>query len=138
MNNLDNAGYGRFIDFKDITHDSLFGVLYEMLTNVKYSRRAKEVSAIFNDNIVHPMIEHVIKFRGAKHLKSLAADMSRFIYLSLDVIEVNLVIGIGIIVACFWSIKYILSILFGCLLRRNAVDFNKKLQLMKFIYNNLN
>lgn len=105
---VQQAGYGKFMDFRDITDDSLIGVLNEMLTDRKYSNRAKEIAAVFGDNIVHPMdefiwwIEHVIKFRGAKHLKSHAAEMSLFTYLLLDVILVNLGLLLMIIsISCF-------------------------------------
>lgn len=62
--------------------------------------KAKQTSAIFKDNIVHPMeeamfwIEHVAKFKGAKHLKSHAANMSWFTYLLLDVLLVNILAGL--------------------------------------------
>lgn len=95
---VDSAGYGKFLDFRDINQESLSNVLNEMLSSDKYSQRAKEVSAIFNENAVHPMdefmwwIEHVIKFRGAKYLKSSATDMSFFTYLLLDVLLVEITI----------------------------------------------
>lgn len=135
---IKSAGYGKFLDFKDITHESLYGVLNEMLTDSKYSRRAKEISAVFNDNAVHPMdefifwIEHVIKFRGVQHLKSRAANMSVFTYLSLDVIAVNLVIGLGIVFVCLGFIKLFVFIFFVCLyecfFRKNLINSNKKVQ----------
>lgn len=57
-----------------------------------------EISAIFKDNVVHPMdefiwwVEHVIKFRGANYLKSHAIDMPFFTYLLLDVWLVKLIV----------------------------------------------
>ena len=93
---MENAGYGKYMDFRDITSESLFGVLNEMLTDNKYSNKAKEISAIFKDNAIHPMdefvwwVEHVIKFKGAKYLKSHAIDMPIFTYFLLDVWLANL------------------------------------------------
>lgn len=52
---VEKAGYGRFMRFKDITTDSLSTVLKEMLAEKKYLEKAKEISAIFNDNIIPPM-----------------------------------------------------------------------------------
>lgn len=118
---IENAGYGKHLSFHDVTHESLYGTLNEMLNDNKYANRAKEISAIFTDNIVHPMdefvwwIEHVIKFRGAKYLKSHAANMSLFTYLLVDVMLVNIVIFIVII----FGIYYIIARL--CL-RKKSVD----------------
>lgn len=108
---IEKAGYGKLLDFRNINHESLGRYLNEMLSDNKYSKRAKEVSAIFNDNIVHPMdefmwwIEYVIKFRGAKHLKSAAVDMSLFTYLLLDVLLVNLVVIFAVIFTAYFLIK---------------------------------
>lgn len=108
---VEKAGYGKVLAFNDITDESLHSVLNEMLTDDKYSRRAKEISAVFNNNVVHPMdefvfwIEHVIKFRDAKHLKSHAANMSLFSYLLVDVIAVNLALAAAIIISIYFVIK---------------------------------
>lgn len=102
---IERVGYGKILHFNEITHESLYNILAEMLTSPKYSTRAKEFSAIFGENPVHPMdefifwIEYVIKFRGAKHLKSHAANMLLFTYLLLDVILVSLAI-ISTIIFC--------------------------------------
>lgn len=108
---VESAGYGKYLSFNEITHQSMFDAVDELLTDKKYSNRAKEIAAVFGDNIVHPMdefiwwIEHVIKFRGAKHLKSHAADMSLFTYLLLDVILVNLAIMSIVSFGIFYLIR---------------------------------
>lgn len=102
------AGYAKLLSFHEITHDSLLHTLQDMLTNRQYMLQAKEISSVFRHNLIHPMdefvwwIEYVIKFRGAKHLKSIAAEMSVFTYLMLDVLIVN-VIGI---VAVGFAIRF--------------------------------
>lgn len=103
---VEKAGYGRFMRFKDITRDSLSALLKEMLTEKKYLEKAKEISAIFNDNIVPPMdqamwwIEYVARHKGAKHLKSSAVNMNWCSYLLLDVVLVTII--------CFFILLYIL------------------------------
>lgn len=78
------------LPFLDITAERLSFILNEMLTNVSYYNRAKELSKLFNDNLVHPMdeaifwIEHIIRTKGT-HLKSNAVNMSWFSYLLLDI-----------------------------------------------------
>lgn len=107
----EQAGYAKVLHFRDITHESLKGTLGEMLTDNKYAVRAKEISSIFRDNLVHPMdeffwwIEHVIKFRGAKHLKSHAAEMSLFTYLLVDVMLVNVIALIIFAFGIYFVIK---------------------------------
>lgn len=88
-----NGGHALRLPFSEITFETLSSNLNELLTNKSYYNRAKEVSRLFNDNLVHPMdeamfwIEYVIRSGdGAKHLKSHAIHMSWFSYLMLDII----------------------------------------------------
>lgn len=105
------AGYAKRLNFQDITHETLHDALNEMLTDKKYAMRAKEIASLFSDNIVHPMdefvwwIEHVIKFRGAKHLKSHAANLSLFTYLLLDVILVNIIVILVVTFGIYFFIE---------------------------------
>lgn len=92
------AGNALQLPFLDITAESLSALLNELLTNKSYYNRAKELSKLFNDNLVHPMdeaifwIEYVIRAKGAKHLKSNAVNMSWFSYLLLDIFLLPIVI----------------------------------------------
>lgn len=43
---IESKGYGKFIDFKDVTHESFHALINEMITDKKYSNRAKEISGI--------------------------------------------------------------------------------------------
>lgn len=112
---IEDKGIGKWIDFRNITKESLLHKLNEMLTNKEYAIRAKELSVIFRDNLVHPMeefiwwIEHVIKFNGATYLKSHAAEMSLFTYLLLDVILMNLVICTIILMTFYYSFKHMIN-----------------------------
>lgn len=126
---IQSAGYGKFMDFKDITLDTLHGALNELLNDKKYLNRAKEIAAVFGDNLRPPMdefiywCEYVIKFRGAKHLKSAAIDMPLFTYLLLDVILVNLIIASVAIFSVYYLIKRLLL-----LFKKKNVKSNKKQQ----------
>lgn len=96
--------------------------------NKPYLEKAKHTSAVFRDNVVHPLdeavfwIEHVAQFKGTKHLKSHAINMSWFTYLSLDVILANLLRVFIVYVA----LRRLVNILF----RKNptAKDLKKKLK----------
>lgn len=124
---VESVGYGKFMDFRSITKGSLYGTLDEMLTDDKYSKKAKEISAIFKENQVHPMddfiwwVEYVIKFRGAKHLKSVAVDIPLFSYLLIDVILVNLLA----IFASTFGVYYIIK---RVLFRKKNINSSKKQQ----------
>lgn len=73
-------GYAKHMDFNEINTETLVNAIREMTTNKSYLNKARDISAVFKDNVVHPMnetmfwIEHVAKFRGAKHLKSYAVE----------------------------------------------------------------
>lgn len=92
------SGYGKYVSFFDITTETLSNLLQEMIEDKTYLNKAKEVSSVFKTNLVEPMreatfwIEYVCQFAGAPHLKSHAANMSWFSYLSLDILCVVFVL----------------------------------------------
>lgn len=122
------AGYGQMIQFNVINDETLYKTLNEVLTNKAYSKKAKDLSAKFNHNLVHPMdeamwwIEYVCKFKGASHLKSHAVNMSWFSYLLLDI----LIATLFIILITIFTIVYLLKKVFGRSKKMNNNDFNKK------------
>lgn len=101
------SGNALMLPFSDLTAEALSAALEEILTNKEYYDRAKEISRLFNDNLVHPMdeaifwIEYVMRSKGAKHLKSHAAYMSWISYLLLDI----LIIPVIAIVIVYFAIK---------------------------------
>lgn len=99
------SGYGKFIKHQEITKESFTSIINELTSDNSYSNEANYESAIFKDNLAHPMdeamfwVEHVAKFKGAKHLKSHAVKLSSFQYLLLDIVLVNIsLIFVGLIV----------------------------------------
>lgn len=108
---IERAGCGKFLRHQEITEEIFSNAVNELISDATFLRRAKETAAIFNDNLVHPMdeamfwIEHVAKFKGAKHLKSCAVNMSWFTYLLLDVFLVNLLAVAAILIVLYSIIK---------------------------------
>lgn len=104
-------GYGKSLNFRDMTKESLNEVLQEILLNSSYTNKAREMSAIYGDNLVNPLdeamfwIEYVCRHRGAKHLKSHAVHMPTYKILLLDVIALTFIVGIFLIVLLFWLVK---------------------------------
>lgn len=106
-----NAGYARYLNFNEITMELLYSTILELIENPTYANKAKHMSVLYSDNLVHPMdeaiywIEYVCRHRGAKHLKSHAVNMSWFSYLLLDVLLVNLLIAILIVLGLYFGFK---------------------------------
>lgn len=105
------SGNALMLQFSKLTNESFSSALDEMLSNKVYFNRAKEISRLFNDNLVHPMeeamfwIEYVIRSKGAAHLKSNASNMSWFSYLLLDI----LIVPFAIIAIIYFMIKLLLQ-----------------------------
>lgn len=105
-----NAGYGRYLKFADVTKDALLEIVQEMVSNKSYLNKAKEVSAIYRDNLVDPMeeamfwIEYVCRHRGAKHLKSNAINMNWFSYLLLDVLVASIFVLVLFVFLIYFAI----------------------------------
>ncbi len=77
----------------------------------RYRDRMQEISRIFRDRplslqetVVH-WTEYVLKYKGAAHLNSAAADMPLYQYLLLDVICFVAIVVAGIICGCYYCIK---------------------------------
>lgn len=105
------AGYAKMLDFKTISTDLLTNAVNEMMINTSYADKMREISSIYSDNLVHPMdetmfwIEYVIRYSGAKHLKSYATNMTWFSYLLLDILLVNLLIICSIVILVVFLIR---------------------------------
>lgn len=114
------------LDNREITEETFSKAVNQIISNESYLIKAKETSAIFKDNIAHPMdvamywIEYVAKFKGAKHLKSHAVQMSWFTYLLLDVLLVNLLA----VFAVFFVLRMIFRKL--CCKAKPQKDLKKK------------
>lgn len=122
-----DKGYGLILNSADVTRDTLTDKIETLVYDKQYSQRAKEVSNIFNDNLVHPMdqsifwIEYVIRHKGAIHLKSAAVNMPLYVYYLLDVLVVLIVVPI-ILIALLVKICSCLC----CRLKNRQVKKEKK------------
>lgn len=109
----ERVGYAKQLHLNELNTDSLVNTIWEMTTDKLYLNHAKYFSEVFKDNAIHPIddavywIEHVAKFRGAKHLKSHAVYMSWFSYLLLDVFFVIIVGLLSTVVILHLIIKII-------------------------------
>lgn len=121
------GGYGEFLNHHELTEQIVHAAINGIISNSNYLNKAKHTSAVFHENLVSPMdeamfwIEHVAKFKGAKHLKSHAVNMSWFTYLLVDVFLVNLLAVLLVV--------FVLNRLIGMIFRRKTIvkkDSEKK------------
>lgn len=116
MNNANKAGYAISLQFTNITEKSLSWSLNELIENPSYSRKIQEISKIFRDRPISALdetiywIEHVIRHKGANHIRSSAVNMSWFTYFLLDVITFFGLVTIGIIVMLYKLIAIMMTV----------------------------
>lgn len=109
---LGSLGIARTLSIEQVTEEQLFVELNKVLQNQIYAAKAKEVGEIFNDNMMHPMdeamywIEHVIKSKGAKYLKSKAVHLCWLQYVQLDV----WILPFAILIAFYLLVKITIGI----------------------------
>nr|WEU75319.1 uridine diphosphate-glycosyltransferases 39B20 [Glyphodes pyloalis] len=88
---IQEAGFGKLLQFHEITEETLDKMLNEVLNNESYSNKAKEVSQRFRDRPMTPLdtavywIEYVIRNKGASYMKNSGLKMSWIAYNMLDV-----------------------------------------------------
>lgn len=86
-------GYGLVLQFDHLTKETLIASINELTTDPNFKVQVEAASALFKDNAVSPMneamfwVEHAIRTKGAKHLKSTSVDLCWCKYLLLDVIS---------------------------------------------------
>ncbi|KAJ9601562.1 hypothetical protein L9F63_000305 [Diploptera punctata] len=101
MKKTESLGFGKLLEFRDITENSLLSSIKEVLENPKYRENAQRLSRIFRDQPMTPMeqavfwTEYVIRHKGAPHMRSAALDLTWYQYFLLDVIAV-LVLAAGL------------------------------------------
>ncbi|XP_059612720.1 UDP-glycosyltransferase UGT5-like [Phlebotomus argentipes] len=104
MAKAEAAGYGLTVKFGNFSEESISWAINELLSNDKYSIRAKTISARFRDQPEDPMsravywIEYVARHGGAKHLISGGQELSFIQYHNLDVFALLLAVPLLIFV----------------------------------------
>nr|CAI5816849.1 unnamed protein product [Callosobruchus analis] len=95
------AGYGKYILFSEMTEKKLEGALKILLNEPKYKENAKRRSAVFHDRPIKPMdlaiywIEYVIRHKGAEHLRVAGAKLPWYQYFSLDCIALIILVTLS-------------------------------------------
>lgn len=130
-------GYALLLHFVHITKETLSEKLDTILSEPKFSAKAKEASVLFRDNPIDPMeetmywIEYVARHKGAKVFESTARYMPWYIYYHLDIIAVLIIFAYLLYVAAVRICNKVKKILTGKQKQdgnNNAVASKKKKQ----------
>ncbi|XP_062125453.1 UDP-glucosyltransferase 2-like isoform X2 [Drosophila sulfurigaster albostrigata] len=84
-------GYARRLELAQLTEESLYRAIHDVLHNDSYLRAVRRRRALLHDQLASPLrqavywTEYVIRHKGARHLQSPARHMSFVSYYSLDV-----------------------------------------------------
>ncbi|XP_063896948.1 UDP-glucosyltransferase 2 [Helicoverpa armigera] len=100
-------GYALRVNLNYDLPKGLSAAIDVMLNDDRYSKKVKEMSAIYHDSLTKPgdeivhWVEHVVRTRGARHLRSPAFNVPLYQRLYLDVL--------AIILAVVYLVKYIIA-----------------------------
>ncbi|XP_028025330.1 UDP-glucuronosyltransferase 2B2-like [Bombyx mandarina] len=98
-----HKGIGLEVKFGSDTPKNLKAAINEVLSNQKYRDRVKELSLVYHDRPVTPAaelvhwVEHVVKTKGALHLRSQGLHVPLYQKLLLDIIFVSLLLFLGFV-----------------------------------------
>ncbi|XP_063548530.1 UDP-glucosyltransferase 2-like [Cydia strobilella] len=104
-----NKGYAKMVDLSYEMAGDMKVAIEEMLTSTKYSEKVKELSKLYHDRPVPPgaelvhWVEHVVRTRGAPHLRSPALLLPWYQKIYLDLL--------ALVVLALYVIKVVLKLL---------------------------
>nr|QPA18387.1 UDP-gluconosyltransferase [Trialeurodes vaporariorum] len=112
---IELKGMAKVVTFRTIDDASILNAIKEAL-KPQYAEKAKEISGIFHDRPMTPMdtaiywVEYVIRNKGAKNLRTAAADLPFYQYLLLDVMI--------FIMLCVSATSYLVYYVLKCVINR--------------------
>ncbi|XP_038210045.1 UDP-glycosyltransferase UGT5-like [Zerene cesonia] len=125
---LEEMGYGKLLQYNDITEERMYGIIAEVLNNESFTKTAKEVSRRFWDRPMNALdtamywIEYIIRNNGAPYMKSQAIELS---WLSFSMLDVYIFIGFLVVSSIIFTIK-VIKIINTVLCSRKTIDKKKK------------
>ncbi|KAJ0171002.1 hypothetical protein K1T71_013201 [Dendrolimus kikuchii] len=100
VENIVKNGIGLKLDIGTITEDALNDAIDKILSNDSYEKNVARLRDLMYDQPQKPLdrairwIEHVLRHKSAKHLRSPAANMSMLEYIQIEVITVVCVMAL--------------------------------------------
>ncbi|XP_049885628.1 UDP-glucosyltransferase 2-like [Pectinophora gossypiella] len=127
VNRIVERGAAKRLDISYSLPDDLRKAIHEMISDHRYTERAKELSMIFHDRPVSPgaelvhWVEHVVRTRGALHLRSPALHVPWYQKMYLDLA--------ALILLTIFLLKVIVKRLFAkCFYKSKVTIAQKKKQ----------
>ncbi|XP_049856482.1 UDP-glucosyltransferase 2-like [Schistocerca gregaria] len=96
---IQQAGIGVWLEYSDVTKDTLLRDLRSVLHDCKYKDNMRTLSSIFREHKAESLeravwwLEYVIRHKGAPHMRSAALDLHWWQRLMLDVIAFVLLVA---------------------------------------------
>lgn len=114
MKIVEQKGYGKLVNFFEMTEESFENAVKEVLSNVRFKEMAMVQSQVFKDQPIKPLdravywVEYIIRNGGAAHLKSDSLELNDVQYFLLDLSVIFLVLtGLIIWSGCLIVTKFI-------------------------------
>lgn len=113
------AGYGVTLLYSNLTETSLKWALNEVITNPKYTKIVKDMSARFRDRPQDPLqtakywVEYVIRNKGAYYLQSPALKLSTIERYNLDVYGSLILVAHLILYLAYRMLRFGYGLIFG-------------------------
>lgn len=115
MKIVEEKGYGKLVNFFEITEESFGNAIEEVLSNVTFKEKAIIQSLVYKDQPMKPLdravywVEYVIRYGGAGHLKSDSIGLNDLQYFLFD-ISLIVLLSFGLIAwLCYFLFVKIMS-----------------------------
>lgn len=116
MLKAEQLGYGKIINYNEMTEETIFNSINEVLSKFEYGNNAKKISKLFGDRQTSPQqnvvfwSEYVIRNNGAAHFKSAAHDLNYF--------QLNLIDSYLFVISVIGLIMFAIYQLFAIMIKR--------------------
>lgn len=104
-------GLGRQLTVESLSEDAVYDAITAVVEQPAFQERVGQRSRLLRDQETTPLeravywSEHVLRYGGAQHLRSVAADMPLHQYLLVDVAAVLLVAVVVVVVLLWWGLR---------------------------------
>ncbi|CAG7833891.1 unnamed protein product [Allacma fusca] len=107
------SGYALSLEILELSEEILEDLLNQLLNEPKYSKKAKDLSAVIRDQMETPLeralfwTEYVMRHGGAVHLRSAARKLNTIQYHSIDVYAFIATVLIAVVTVLVILLKFI-------------------------------
>ncbi|XP_045130363.1 UDP-glycosyltransferase UGT5-like [Portunus trituberculatus] len=104
-------GLGRQLTVESLSEDAVYEAITSVVEEPAFQERVGQRSRLLRDQETTPLeravywSEHVLRYGGAQHLRSVAADMPLHQYLLVDVAAVLLAVAVLLLLLLWWGLR---------------------------------